>query len=70
METKLSMFDIFVAEGTELECAMYTTALLELLRRQDESNKEKAAKHELEMLEKFGSMTFEDLIRRERDESE
>lgn len=50
--------------------ALYTFVLMELMKRKSEDDAEAAAKHELEILGKLGSLTFEELIKREREEEE
>lgn len=64
---KLKVFDIIVAEGTEIECAMYTCIFLEALRMKNEHDKQQEVE---DWLEKYGSMTFEELMRREREDGE
>lgn len=64
---KLKVFSVIEAEGTEPELALYTLVLVEALRMKQEADK----KSETEAwLKKFGDMTFEELMKRERDEEE
>lgn len=64
---KVSIGEIIVAEGTELECAIYSAAFIEALRLTNEFDKKKETE---EWLKKYGSMTFDELMRREREEEE
>ena len=64
---KVTVMGIIVAEGSELECAIYTAAFLETLRLKQEHDKNKEAE---EWLKKYGEMTFEQLMNKERDEGE
>lgn len=57
--------DFIIAEGTELECAIYTHALLESLRLKHERDKKEEVD---EWLKKYGDMTFDELMKRERDD--
>lgn len=57
--------DFIIAEGTELECAIYTHALLESLRLKHEHDKKEEVD---EWLKKYGDMTFDELMKRERDD--
>lgn len=64
----VKLFDGFlIAEGTELECAIYTHALIESIRMKQEFDKKQEVD---EWLKKFGEMTFEELMKRERDDEE
>ena len=64
---KLTVFDVMVAEGTEIECAMFACVFLEALRMKDEHDKKKEVD---EWLEKYGDMTFDELMRKEREDGE
>lgn len=59
--------DQIVAEGSEVECAMYTHCLLQFMRMQTEHDKKKEVD---EWMRKFGNKTFEELMKMERDEEE
>ena len=61
----LKIFDIIIAEGTEVECAVYTHALLESFRLKNEMEKKKEVE---DWMKKYGNMTFEELMKKERDE--
>lgn len=61
---------IIVAEGSELECAIYTHALIESFRLKFERDEKEKVHKEAELLNKFGDMTFEDLLKMERDGEE
>ena len=56
-----------IAEGSEHECAIYTFALLEMLRMKSEMDKQKEAE---EWLKKYGGMRFEDFMKTEREDEE
>ena len=58
---------VIVAEGSEMECALYTHVLLQLLRLQTEHDKKKEVD---EWMKKFGDKTFDELMKMERDEEE
>ena len=64
---KLKVFDIVEVEGTEIECAMYTCVFLEALRLKNEHDKKQEVD---EWLKKYGEMTFDELMRKERDDEE
>lgn len=64
---QLRIMDIIVAEGTEIECAMYTHTLIEIFRLKNEYDKRKETE---EWMKKFGEMTFDELMKRERDDEE
>lgn len=64
---QLKVMNIIVAEGTEVECAMYTHTLLEIFRLKSEFDKKKETD---EWLKKYGDMTFDELMKRERDDEE
>lgn len=61
------MFDVIVAEGSELECAIYSAAFLETIRLKQEHDKKQEVD---EWLKKYGDMTFEELMKRESDDEE
>ena len=63
----LCLMDIFVAEGTEQELAMYTTLLLDMLTKVNEFNKKKEVE---DWMKKFGEKTFKDLMDAENREDE
>lgn len=64
----VKFFDGFVAaEGSEHECAIYTFALLEMLRMKSEQDKQKEAE---EWLKKYGGLRFEDFMKMEREDEE
>lgn len=56
---------IMEAEGKEIELAVYTHCLLEIFRLKHEFDKQQDAEN---WMEKFGNMTFEELIKREQEE--
>lgn len=63
----LHLMEIFVAEGTEQELAMYTTLLLDMLTKVNEFNKKKEVE---DWMKKFGDKTFKDLMDAENREDE
>ena len=64
---KLTVFNGFVAEGTEAELAFYTLLLVESFRLK----KEHDDKVELdEWMKKYGDKTFEEIMRMEREDEE
>lgn len=62
---KLKVFDVIIAEGSEMECAMYTCIFLETLRMKSEMDKKREVD---EWMKKYGDKTFEELMKMERDE--
>ena len=67
---EMRLCDSISVKGDAQELAVYTAMLLWLMRCVTKSEEDKAAKKELELLEKFGNMTFEDLLKREREDTE
>lgn len=63
----LKVMGIIEAEGTALDLAMYTHTLLEIFRIKHEFDKKRDVE---EWMEKFGDMTFEELMRKEREDEE
>ena len=64
---KVTIMGIIVAEGNELECAIYSAAFIETFRLKQEHDKKKEVD---EWLKKYGDMTFEQLMNKEREEEE
>jgi len=62
---KLKVFDIIVAEGNEMELALYTHILLESMRLKAEHDKANEAS---EWLKKYGNMSLEELMRMEQED--
>lgn len=58
---RLYMFDAFVAEGKPEEVATYTFLLLDLLKYKSDKDDAAQAKKEMDLMEKFGNMTFQQL---------
>lgn len=61
------MFNVIIAEGSELECAIYSAALIETIRLKQEHDKKQEVD---EWLQKYGDMTFDELMKREREDEE
>lgn len=57
---------IIIAEGAELECAMYTFALIEMLRKNSENIQREKAKKDVAELEKSLWDTYDEMIKKER----
>ena len=66
----LTLGDSIKVGGEPGDIALYTAILLELIRTHGEEQAAKAARKEMELLEKFGNMSIEDLMKQERDEGE
>jgi hypothetical protein len=64
---KLKVFEVIVAEGTEIECALYTHVLIDIFRMKSEFDKKKEVE---DWMKKFGDMTIDELMKREREEEE
>ena len=67
---KLTVLDIFIAEGTESELAMYTALLLDILRQIGENTKKQEALKEIEVFKKLVNKSMEDLMKSEGEEEE
>lgn len=65
---KLYFMDVFVAEDTPINCAIYTSAMLDILRQMHEKNSKEEARKEMDLIEKLGKMGFEELFRQEMGE--
>ena len=63
----VKVLGVIEVEGSEIECALYTHCLVQLFRLQTEHDKKKEVDA---WLKKYGDMTFEDLMKMERDEEE
>lgn len=63
----LRLMEIFVAEGTEQELAMYTTILLDMLKKISDFEKKKEVE---DWMKKFGDKTFEELMQAETKEDD
>lgn len=63
----LKMFDTFIAEGTEMELALYTAILLDVLKQKHEHDQKQM---DAEWLKQFGDPSLGDLMRREQEEDE
>lgn len=66
----VKVMDVIAAEGSELECALFTYALIEIFRHRFEKEEKDKVHMEAELLEKLGNMTFEELWKMERGEEE
>ena len=67
---EMKICDNISIKGDAQELAVYTAMLLWLIKKVTKTEEEKEAQKELELLEKFGNMTFEDLLKREREDTE
>lgn len=67
---KLTVLDIFIAEGTEAEIAMYTGLLLDILQQIGENKKRQEALKEIEVFKKLANKSIEDLMKSEGEEEE
>lgn len=65
---KLTVLDVFVAEGTEAECAAYTGMLLTVLKKIKEAEDQKAAEKELAAFERLMMKPLRDLMADEMSE--
>lgn len=63
----LRLMEIFVAEGTEQELAMYTSLLLDMLKKISDFEKKKEVE---DWMKKFGDKTFEELMKAETKEDD
>ena len=63
----MTIFDSIVAKGEPADMALYTFIIIMMLRMQ--GKKEEQLKEE-EFLKKYGNMTFEDLFKSERGDTE
>lgn len=66
----LKVCGIIVAEGSEVELALYTLVLLESLRMKQEHDEQEQLKNEINIDEMLKNISFDDLFRRERDDDE
>ena len=64
---KMTVFNLFEVEGNEMECALYTCIMIEALRMKKEHDDKKELD---EWMTRFGNMTFEELLRHEREGDE
>lgn len=64
------MGDMFAVTGEPGEVAFYTFVLLRLIKAQSDHDAEDLAKKEIDVLNKLGNMTLEELMKRERDDEE
>ena len=64
---KLTLYDIITVEGSELECAVFTHAFLEVFRMKGEFDRKK---EEEAWLKKYGNMSIGEIMKREREEEE
>lgn len=67
---KLYCMDVFVAEDTPINCAIYTAAMLDIFKQIHKKNSEEEAQKEMDLTEKLGKMSFEELFRQEMGEDE
>lgn len=64
---KLTVFNGFVAEGTEAELAFYTLLLVESFRLKKEHDDRVEVD---EWMKKYGDKTFEEIMKMEREDEE
>ena len=64
---KLTVFNGFVAEGTEAELAFYTLLLVESFRLKKEHDDKVEVD---EWMKKYGDKTFEEIMKMEREDEE
>ena len=67
---ELQFGETLKVHGSPADMAYYTVVLLYLMKYKTDKDAEDDARKELELFEKFGNMTFEELLKRERDEEE
>lgn len=65
---KLYFMDMFVAEDSPVNCAIYTYCVLDALKQKSDMEIKEKAKKEMDLMEKLGNMTFEELRKMEREE--
>lgn len=63
----LKIFDVFEAEGEPADLAYFASLIICVLKDKEEADKKKQVK---EWLDKYGSKTFDEIMRMERDEEE
>ena len=63
---ELEITKLFVVRGEPEMVAMTVYALLEMMRTKHDLEEEKKAKREMEILEKLGGMSMEELLKAER----
>ena len=59
-----------IADGEPVECGAFAFALMELQRLEDEKNLKDKARAEVRIAEMLSNMTFEEIMKREREEEE
>lgn len=67
---ELSIGDFIKVRGDPTDIAYYTFAVLSMLKFKSDHEAEEVAKKEAELFEKFGNMTFEELMKQEREKEE
>ena len=70
MLIELSIGEFMKVRGDPTDIAYYTFAVLSMMKFKSDHEAEEVAKKEAELFEKFGNMTFEELIRRENEAPE
>ena len=66
----LRFMDVFVIEGNAEELSMYTYIIINLLKKQFEKERAEEAEKEMKLSDFFRNMSFDELLKRERDEEE
>ena len=61
----LKVLDVFAAEGTEAECALYTSLVLDMLKQINDERKRKEAQKDIEAFRKLFETPYEELVRHE-----
>ena len=61
----LKVLDVFAAEGTEAECALYTSLVLDMLKQINDERKRKEAQEEIEAFRRLCMTPLAELINQE-----
>ena len=66
---KVKVCEIIVAEGNEMQCAIYTYMLLDMLKQMVEKEQKTDAKKQADIIDELlRRMPFDELIKRERED--
>ena len=64
----LTIGGVFCAEGSPEEISAYAFIMLNLFKKQKETEDAEFAKKEAKLFEKLGTMTFEELLKKEQED--
>ena len=67
---ELSIGDFMKVRGDPTDIAYYTFAVMSMMKFKSDHEAQEVAKREADLLEKFGNMTFEEMMKRERENKE